>query len=422
MKKSESSNLESNVKVKRGFNFYWRFKASPQSSRDRKKVEGIVQAKTSIVAVSKIKKMGFSRPQVRIDIEQSIRSGFGWLPSNDFDLRDKARLYETLSRRLQRDGSLVSALESAQEYLSDGRLKASVAILASQVNDGQPLHKAMVDSGFPIRDSMVVKGLSESGQSYQAFHDLSVESKARHQREQALSAAMRMPIAMLTAVYFALPAFFLGLGPRIATFFKRLGSQNTNIPDSIKTIYAAVDWVNLNIPAATLLWLSMGFASVILWKSSLWTSLSMRIKAFRDLAFKAEHASIWSVYGLMYSAGIPAQDICLVLRPTARLPQTSDALRRMSRRLAAGGDDREAIQAAGFPKFVVTGYRAARDSGALGEGLKSFTLMLNEDIEQLTAQTKAWLQIFSLVIMAMTVLGVFYIVYYPIAGPILKSL
>ena len=80
------------------------------------------------------------------------------------------------------------------------------------------------------------------------------------------------------------------------------------------------------------------------------------------------------------------------------------------------------MQSAGFPKFVVSGYRAARDSGSLPDGLKSFTGMLNEDIEMLTAQTKAWLQLMSLLIMALAVMGIFYVVYFPIVGPALNSL
>ena len=401
---------------------YWDFTAQAPNPGDKRKIQGMVQASSSVYALVRVKRMGFKRPQVRLNAMQTLTSGFGWIAQADFELRDKARLYETLGKRLQRDGSLITALESAQEYLQDGRLKGAVAILAAQINDGQPLHGAMQTAGFTLRDSMVVRALSESGNAHQAFTDLAAEARTRYQRDSALSSALRMPIFMMVGLYLALPAFFLGLGPKIMKFFKRLGTQNSNIPESIKTIYALVDWVNLNVQLASLGYIALGLGAIALWRSSIWSTLALKIKSFRDLALKSEHAAIWSVYGLMYAAGIPGQDICAVLKPAAQLKSTTEALGRMSKRLAAGSDDRDAVQSAGFPKFVVSGYRAARDSGSLSDGLKSFTAMLNEDIDLLTAQTKALLQLMSLVIMALAVLGIFCVVYYPIAGPVLNSL
>lgn len=409
-------------KVHKGFALYWDFTAHAPNPGDKRKIQGMVQASSEAYAMARVKRMGFKRPQVRINAMQSVTSGFGWIVHKDFDLRDKARLYETLGKRLQRDGSLITALESAQEYLQDGRLKGAVAIFAAQINDGQPLHQSMQTAGFTVRDAMVVRALSESGNAHQAFTDLAAEARTRYQRDTALSSALRMPILMVIALYLALPAFFLVLGPKIMSFFKRLGSQSTNIPESIQSIYALVDWVNLNVQLASLVYLALGIGAIALWKSSIWSTLAHKIKAFRDLSLKSEHAALWSVYGLMYAAGIPGQDICMVLKPAAHLPSTAEALSRMSKRLAAGSDDRDAVQSAGFPKFVVSGYRAARDSGSLPDGLKSFTGMLNEDIEMLTAQTKAWLQLMSLVIMALAVMGIFYVVYFPIVGPALNSL
>ncbi len=407
----------------RGFNLYWSFTASPASAGDKRKVQGLVQASSEVFALARVKRMGFKRPKVHLNVLQTLSSGFGWLPRADFDLRDKARLYETLGRRLKREGSLITALESAQEYLQDGRLKAAVALLAAQISDGQPIFAAMQTAGFTLRDAMVVRALGESGNAHQAFTDLAAEARTRHQRQSALGSALRMPKVMLSLLYaVVMPGFFLLLGPKIIKFFAQLGAHNINIPEPIQAIYALVGWVNANLALAAMLHIALGVGAVLLWNSPVWSMLALRIKAFRDLALKSEHASIWSVYGLMYSAGIPAQDICAVLRPAAQLPSTERSLSRMGKRLAAGGDDRDAVESAGFPKFVVSGYRAARDSGSLAEGLQSFTVMLGEDIEMLTASTKGWLQLLSLLIMAAVVVMIFYIVYYPIAGPVLKTL
>jgi hypothetical protein len=58
----------------------------------------------------------------------------------------------------------------------------------------------------------------------------------------------------------------------------------------------------------------------------------------------------------------------------------------------------------------------------LPDGLKSFCLMLQEDVQVLTEKVQATLQKLSLCIAVVLILAVFYITYYPIAGPMLQSL
>lgn len=405
----------------REFILHWRF-SGIAAHQGGKKTDGLVRAKTSSKARAQVRRMGFTRPVISLDVMASLSSGFGWIPKQDFDLRDKGRLYRTLGQRLKRDGSLVSALESAQDYLEDGRLKGAVAVLASQIIDGHPVHEAMLTAGFPPRDAMVVRALGESGAMHKGFTDLSAEALTRHERNAALSSALRMPIIMVFVAYMALPAFFFGLGPKMSQFFAKLGTRGSSIPDDIKAIYALVAWANSNVLLTVSLWLGLGLVGLLLWHSPMWSSLAMRVKTLRELTEKSDHASLWSVFGLMYGAGIPSQDICETLRPACKMERNKISLRRMARHLASGADDGDAVASSGFPRFVVSGYRAAKDSGAISDGLASFAELLNEDIEILTEKTKALMQLLSLVLMSLTVLGVFYIVYYPIAGPALNSL
>lgn len=402
-----------------GFNLTWRFVAQPRDGGQRK-ATGLVQAPSAVMATTRVKRMGFMKPRITLDIAQSLSTGLGYTTPTDFELRDKARLFETLGKRLKLGAPITTSLESAQEYVQDGRLKSALAIMSAQIQDGQPLHVAMLNAGFNSRDAMVVRALSDSGQTFQAFLDLAAEAKARSSRNKALDSALRMPKIMVVVLLAALPAFFLLMGPQMLKSFKQMG-PTVNIPESIRSIYALVDWVNVNTDLAALAYVALIAATVSLWTSSLWTHLAMRIKTFRDLSLKGEHASLWSVYGLMYAAGIPPQDICEVLRPTTKLPSTELALRRMGKRLRAGGDDTDAVSVAGFPAFIVSGYRAARESGSLSDGLKSFTSMLNEDIEMLTEQAQQWLQVASLILMSAGVLGMFFLMYYPVAGVALSN-
>lgn len=402
-----------------GFNLTWRFVAQSRDGGQRK-ATGLVQAPSTVMATTRVKRMGFIKPRISLDLGHTLSSGLGYTTPKDFDLRDKARLFETLGKRLKLGAPITTSLESAQEYVQDGRLKSALAVMSAQIQDGQPIHVAMINAGFNSRDAMVVRALSDSGQTFQAFLDLAAEAKARSQRNKALDSALRMPKIMVVVLLAALPAFFLLMGPQMLKSFKQLG-PTVNIPESIRSIYALVEWVNTHTDVAAIAYVALIAATVALWTSSLWTHLAMRIKTFRDLSLKSEHASLWSVYGLMYAAGIPPQDICEVLRPTTKLSTTEAALRRMGKRLRAGGDDAAAVAAAGFPSFAVSGYKAARDSGSLSDGLQSFTAMLNEDIEVLTEQAQQWLQIASLFLMSAGVLGMFFLMYYPVAGVALSN-
>lgn len=402
-----------------GFNLTWRFVAQQRDGGQRK-ATGLVQAPSAVTATTRVKRMGFIKPRISLAIGHTLSSGLGFATPKDFDLRDKARLFETLGKRLTIGATITTSLESAQEYVQDGRLQSALAVMSAQIQDGQPMHVAMLNAGFNSRDAMVVRALSNSGQTHQAFLDLAAEAKARSQRNKALDSALRMPKIMVMVMLAALPAFFMGMGPQMLKSFKQLG-PTVNIPDSIRSIYAVVEWVNVNTDLAAMAYLALIVTTVAIWTSSVWTHLAMRIKTFRDLSLKSEHASLWSVYGLMYAAGIPPQDICDVLRPTTKLSTTEAALRRMGKRLRAGGDDAAAVAAAGFPSFVVSGYKAARDSGSLSDGLQSFTAMLTEDIEVLTEQAQQWLQILSLTLMSAGVLILFFLMYYPVAGVALSN-
>lgn len=397
------------------------FAFSARQPMSTKTVSGLITAESDVFAMARIKKMGFINPQVTLAIMPTLSTGFGLLQPTDFDLREKARFYETISKRIKLGGTFKDALDSAKEYIEDGRLLSAVAIASAAQESGMRPWRAMEMGGFAHRDVMVVKALDMVGGLDKSFWDLAQEAKLRHQTENAVRGAMRMPQTMTVMFYFALPLFFGVLGPQMLSFFKKLGNT-VNIPSDIQALYSFVGEVNSSPVIWFLVWLAMGFGGWLLLKSNLWQELKSHIKSFHDLDLKSEHAQLWSVYALMYSANIAPQEICAILRPACKLAITGESLYVMSRRLDAGADEVSALEAAQFPRFVNAGYRSAKDSGDLPDGLKSFCQMLQEDVQVLTQRVQAVLQKISLAIGAILILAVFYITYYPIAGPMLQSL
>lgn len=400
--------------------FVYEFKAV-SSSRGRP-VTGQITASNEIFAMSRIKRMGFTRVSIVLDLVASARIGFGFFEQKDFNLREKARLFETVGKRLQRDGSLATALESSQEYIQDHRLLGAAAIAAGALSDGRKPFDALQYAGFSKREAMVVRALDESGRLDKAFLDMATEAKMKQMTSSSINSAMFMPRVVMGAFYFIVPGFFFGVGPKMAGFFKKAGSNTIQMPDGVKEIYQLVDWVNANATLSIAFWVAFGAGVLYLRTTKQWKQMFMTLKPFRDLAVKSEHSQLWSTYALMYGAGIPPVEICAALHPTVSLPETADSLKIFERRLAAGSEESDAIEAARFPKFVVSGYRAAKDTGSLGEGLTGFSQMLGEDVELLTQTTKRWLEMVSLSLLIGMIFVVFLLFYYPIAGPLLKSL
>lgn len=399
--------------------FTWKFTAKKANG---KPVTGLVVAASEVFAISKIRKMGFTHAQASFDFVESLSTGFGLAMPSDFNLREKARFYETTARRLKTGGTLKEAFEAAKEYIDDGRLLSAVSIAVAAQDGGEQAWKAMDLAGFPRRDVMVIKALDQMGGLSNAFHDLANEVKLRYQTENSINKALSTPKFMIIMAYAFLPAIFGFIGPRMSKAFKQLGG-GLEIPADIKAFYAFIELVNQSPTLWIGVYLLLGALGVLIVKTGV-ISMAMQksFKSFRDLTTKSEHAQLWTVYGLMYGANINPVEICGTLRPACKLKETAEALNVMSRRLGAGANEVSAVEAAAFPRFAIVGYKAAKEGGNLPEGLRVFAELLNEDVSLLTEKINELLQRVSLFIGVGILLLVMYFTYYPAVAPILKSL
>lgn len=397
----------------------WKFTARKANG---KSVTGLVVAASDVFAVASIRKMGFTHAQVSLDVLQTVATGFGLFMPADFNLREKARFYDTTSRRLKTGGTLKDAFEAAKEYIDDGRLLSAVSIAVAAQDGGESAWRAMEIGGFPKRDVMVIKALDQMGGLSSAFKDLAAEVKLRYQTDSAIAKALSTPKFMLGFVYCFMPVVFGFIAPNMLKAFKEIGSRIT-IPADIQAFYAFAKLVN----EAPVFWASvyvvLGVGAVAVMSSGVLSRAMQQVsKPFRDLSVKSEHSQIWTVYGLMYGANINPVEICTTLRPACKNPQTADSLGVMARRIAAGASEVSAVEAASFPRFVVAGYKSAKEGGNLPEGLRVFSEMLNEDVTLLSEKLKEYLERGSLFLGVVLVFLMMYFTYYPVVAPMLKSL
>mgnify|MGYP000264082649 CR=1 FL=1 len=397
----------------------WKFTAKKANG---KPVAGLVVAASEVFAISRVRKMGFTHASVSFDVLGTLMTGFGLFMPSDFNLREKARFYDTTSRRLKTGGTLKEAFEAAKEYIDDGRLLSAVSIAVAAQDAGEQAWKAMEIGGFPRRDVMVIKALDQMGGLSSAFRDLAAEVKLRYQTETAITKALSTPKFMLTFMYAFMPVIFMFIAPNMNKAFKELGSRIT-VPPEIKSFYAFADMVNRSPEFWGALYVLLGVGFVAILKSGILSLLMQRVfKPFRDLSVKSEHAQLWTVYGLMYGANINPVEICSTLKPACKMADTADSLNVMGRRIAAGSSEVNAVEASGFPRFVIAGYKSAKEGGNLPEGLHVFSEMLNEDVALLSDKLKEFLERASLFLGIALVFSMMYFTYYPVVVPMLQSL
>ncbi len=401
------------------FQLAWKFNA--RSSQTNRVVSGCVFSASDMLAIHKVRSMGFVQAGVQLDIRRTLQTAFGLAIPKEFNLQERARLYRTVANRLRHDGNLLNAIVGAQDFVQDEFLLSALGVMAAALSDGQKPEVAMRLAGFNSRDCMVVKALGAAGKLDKAFEDLGEEALGRWRLEKMISKALFKPAFMVGFMFVVIFAFLMWGAPRMTKFFTNFGSDY-QMPGSIAWIY---DLAGITAQAPGLfavVWFSLGIGLLYSRRLPFWHKLAMQVTVWRNLALKSEHASVWSVYGLMYDAAIPPAEICRTLIPAVKYQETSESLERLSRSLLAGVDDVRAVERAEFPPFVIGAYKAAKQSGNLTQSLRQTLGIWQEDIQQSTERLDNWLGIASLFGMGLLALLGAFVIYFPMIMPVLTRL
>ena len=405
-----------------GLQFIYRFESQvARAKAGGRPIQGTIMSPTRFEAMSKLAQLGLEGVRVTFDLPSSIEASFGLGAQEDFDPREKVRLYESISRRLASGGRLSDALDACQHYLSDHRLIGAASMASIAQKSGIDGWRAMELAGFVARDVTVIKALEKSGSLPKAFADLAQEAQMRYQSERAMQSAMRQPIGMAIFAYFSILGIVGWIAPKTLKFFAQMGDA-IKLSDSVQSFY---DFVRITQQSPMLwfaVWVAAGLGLVSLYQSPIPGRLIARVPLFRRLIEKREHLQIWSMYGLLYSVGMPPERICRDLQGVCILDETRRALSMMERKLATGQPDVQVVATSGFPNWVVGEYTAAAQADNLAEGLARFVFRLQEDIVQLTEKTSAFAQKASLAFGVAIIFAMFYITIYPTTGALLRSL
>jgi len=381
-------------------------------------ISGLIPAKSLNLAHHRIKKIGLTHVILKLDVMQSIAELFGAKPNP----RQLSMFFRVVGQRLQNgEGRLQSALEQAQTFLIDGRIKSMVAIFHACLDEGQDLNTAMLQSGFDEREAMVVKALSDGAERGQAFLSLAEEVEAREQLQRRFGAMLRTPKFVGGFAYLMLPGYVFFIAPKTAAFLQQMGNQ-IKVSPAITNFYQVMGTLSANPVAFFIGYFLLAIGFVTLVRSKWFFRQLERISMLRDISEKRDHIALWHSFALMYRGGIPQGDALRTLSRTVSRPDTRRALIVSAKRLGSGSDEVSAISTVGFPQWAVAGFRGAKLSGDLADGLLRFSKTLREDLMFAIENLAFYVNNGSIVFMGFIVALVFLVTIYPMTAPILSNL
>lgn len=133
-------------------------------------LNGITFAESEEEAYLRIKnKLNLIPIDIQIDPMATLNNWIG----SDFNQKELSKLYKTISKRLKNGRPIVDALEQAQEFITDKKLKFAIGTMLAMILDGYPEHQAMEEAGFSKRDFSAIAAGSTGGKQPDIFYSLS---------------------------------------------------------------------------------------------------------------------------------------------------------------------------------------------------------------------------------------------------------
>lgn len=380
-------------------------------------ISGVVYAPNRALGFARLKRAGFAPSRLSFSFVHTIRA---WL-HKDFNRTELARFYNTVGRRMQNGKPMVEGLEAASEYVADPRLRQAVMVMKQAILDGRSEFEAMSLSGFPRRDAMMVRSTAEAGKTASSFQSLSREITRIESLRKSVASIFRMPKLMALLMAGFIWAALTFIAPMTLSFLKQTNLRlNFNAFLSayfdFVRMYGQAPWLN------SALYLAALAALVWLLRRPFFRRQLDRIPILLTISTKADQASLWNSFLLLYDAAIPAKEAARVVAEAANRPDSRAAFQRLGKMVEAGRSLDEAVSTAGFPPYVVSGVRSAVSGGDVVAGLSDMVSSLEEDVAVLTDILKEHVSLYATLGVAVGVLVVFTLTYYPMLASVLSNL
>ncbi len=379
--------------------------------------EGIIYGPNRPLAIARLKRLNFSQAQLRLDPTSTL-SGM-W--NKEFNQTELSRFYTTVGRRMQNGKPMADGLDAAIEYVADPRLRQAIATMKEAILDGQNEFQAMASAGFPKRDAMVVRSTAEAGKTAAAFQSLGKEIQRVENLRKSVKSIFHMPKMMAVLMALFIWAALTFIAPMTMSFLKQTNlKMDFNV--FISTYFElATAW------AASPVVFSVGYFGaivglIVLARRPEVKALQDHIKILHTISVKADMASLWNSFSLLYDAAIPTKESARIVGEAARRPDSRQSFLKFGKLIESGRGLDEAVSNAGFPNFVVTAVRSASSSGDTAAGLIELASDLEQDVVTLTEMLKENVKLASTVIVGLGLLLVFVMTYYPMLASVMSNI
>ena len=387
-------------------------------------LQGVVYAKNKPLAFARLKRGGFRPLKLGFNLSETLRGFF----SRGFRPKELSRFYMTIGRRLANGKPMVEGLDSAIDYVSDQRLRQAVMMMRQQLLDGSTDYLAMMNAGFPRRDCLSVKSVSEAGKAADSFISLGEEIQRVDTLKRSLNSTWRIPKVLAVFMSVFIWAAIVFMAPMTLSFLKQTGLHISFSPflahyfDFVRTFNGGLPRNNVVTAISSVIYFGSFAGAAYFLHSPTFKTFLDRFQMLRTLSVKSDHAALWNSFVLLYDAAIPAKEAASIVGDAANRSDSKRAFHRMGKLLEAGHDLDGAASQAGFPPAILSGVKAAVSSGAVVKGLTEMAKNLEEDVRDTTLTLQDTVKLLSGAFMGVGVLVVFILTYYPMMASVMANL
>ncbi len=379
-------------------------------------ISGITYGENEEAVWFKLKSTGLVPKEVTFNLGATINNLFS---SGEFNGKDLSRFYRTLAKRIENGRSIGEGLDAAIEFISDEKLKQAIVLMRVYI-DEMELWESMKNSGFPSRDTSMLKATRNSGKTTDTLMIMSESINRQTLMKSSLNKVLVMPYMILTFMYFSLFGLTVFVAPKMKKAIEQI--PNAHISNFVATYYGLADMAYSNLMISCFIWGALGVSVILFLRSNFLKKILNHINTVKQISQRGDMANLWSSFAMMYDAGENSEDACRLLIDAAVREDSKIGFRQMAKNIQAGLSIIDAVKRSSFPKFVIMGVASADSSGNLISGIFDMTNSLYQDVEDYSEKLNSIIKIIMPLALAFMVMGFFFLTYYPMMSTIMSNL
>lgn len=339
-------------------------------NRRGKKVKGVVDADSSKVARTELKKKGIYVTEVYNKSQKKTRTKGRVGSRAKVGIDDLSLVTRQLATLLKANIPLVEALAISAEQSEHVALKEAFSDIRNQVNEGGTLHKALLK--YPGMFSKVYVSMCEAGEMSGTLDVILVRlaefTESQSELQAKLKSAMTYPVIMLSFMTLLVGGLFVFMIPQMKQIFE--DNEDLDLPALSKAVFATSDFL-----LAYWLFIVVSFGlSVFLfliWKNSpsgikSWDAIKLKFPVFGKLIRMVAVARFTRTLATLLNGGVPMLNAMSIVRNVVDNEVLAKALDDARDHISEGESIAGPLKRSGqFPPIVIHMVNIGEKTGEL---------------------------------------------------------